>query len=319
MMRKWMKSLVVFSSLVMISAGLVGCGAPQTAANHDSASGNKTQTVAPAEKVMKDGMGHDVTIPANPQHVWAPYLEDPLIALGITPVGQWSRGNVVSDYLQPWLKGVPKIDFTGGGLNPENVMSLNPDLMILFSASLAQNGKYEQYSKVAPTYVFNDVQDPRQTILTLGKIFNKTSTAEKVIREYDLKVKEAKAKLQQSVGNKTVALLEVTNEGIILIGKQYFSGQVLYGDLGLTPPKLATGWDTISMEKLPDLNADVIFLIVPEDGKARSQELLSSSVWKGLPAVKQGQVFQVSYGNWINNGFIANGLTVDEVVKALTK
>ena len=214
---------------------------------------------------------------------------------------------------------MPNIDFTGGGLNAENVMSLNPDLIVLFASSLAQNGKYEQYSKIAPTYVFNDVNDPRQTLRTLGKMFYKTDKAEKVIQDYDLKVKQAKEKLQPVVGNKTVALVEATYDCLVLIGKQFFSGQVLYGDLGLTAPELAKGWDVISMEKLPDLKADYMFMIVPEDGKAKAQELFASSVWKGLPVVQQGHVFQVSYGNWVNNGMLANGLTIDEAVKDLTK
>ena len=37
------------------------------------------------ERILTDAMGHEVTIPANPERIIASYLEDNLVALGITP------------------------------------------------------------------------------------------------------------------------------------------------------------------------------------------------------------------------------------------
>src|SRR4051794_29288775 len=61
-----------------------------------------------AEVTLTDAMG-EVVIPANPKRIIAPYLEDSLVALGVTPAAQWSIGDTVLDYLQPELKDVPKI------------------------------------------------------------------------------------------------------------------------------------------------------------------------------------------------------------------
>ena len=58
------------------------------------------------ERTLTDAMGHEVEIPANPQHIIASYLEDNLVALGITPVAQWSvnDGAGIQNYLARLFK-----------------------------------------------------------------------------------------------------------------------------------------------------------------------------------------------------------------------
>ncbi|EPZ44759.1 MULTISPECIES: ABC transporter substrate-binding protein [Alicyclobacillus] len=324
-MMKAFKPFIVAGAVALSIAGMVGCGTAATNSSNSSTTGtqNSVGDAKAAPRVMTDGLGHKVTIPADPQRIWAPALEDPLVALGDSKrlVGQYSSGNVVDDYLQKWLKGLPHIDLYGNGLDPEQVLSMNPDLILLFAAGLAQNGKYEQYSKIAPTYVFNvksgSTAPWRQTLLTLGDMLNQSDKAKSLLATYDKKVAKAKAKLQPAVGNKTVAIIEPSGKQLFLIGPGTFAGQEVYGDLGLTAPSIAKGWDSISFEELPKLNADYIFMVTGNDSDTEEHALTSNPVWKGLPAVKQGHVYTVNYGNWINNGVIANELTIDEVVKDL--
>ncbi|CAM2904882.1 iron-hydroxamate ABC transporter substrate-binding protein [Paenibacillus sediminis] len=322
------KSLIVFISIFVLAAVLSACsgkGENSSSSSADSNSQTAPSTTTGAERTVKDSMGHDVTIPANPQRIIASYLEDYLTVLGIKPAAQWSIGDTVQDYLQPELKDVPKISWD---LPPEAVASFNPDLIIVGSPAQVQNGLYDKYSKIAPTYVLGDElsKDWRAQLLKIADLTGKTDVAKKALEDYDKKVADAKQKVHQAIGDQTAAIIWVINKQLYLYEEDRFSGKVLYGDLGIKAPKLVASlpkssatWDPITLEKLSELDADHIFL-VKKSGLGEGKEFLDSPIWKGIPAVKQGHVYEVEdSGYWTNNGLIASEKTIDDVLKALVK
>ncbi|MBP2001962.1 iron complex transport system substrate-binding protein [Paenibacillus shirakamiensis] len=319
---------VVLIGLLVLSLMLAACGSKSEEKNTTSESPTTSDTKQEAkEKVLKDGMGHEVTIPANPQHVLASYLEDPLTALGVKPVAQWSVPNGIQDYLQASnLQGVPTISYD---LPPEAVLKASPDLIIVGSESQVQKGLYDQYNKIAPTYVLGDAvsKDWRQTLLKIGEILNKTPEAQKVISDYDAKATETKAKIQTVMNGKSAAILWLTGKNFFLVDETTSSGTVLYHDLGITPPNLVTeipadkraSWNPVTMEKLADLKADYIFLVNSDKGQG-SEETLNSAIWKGIPAVKAGQVIELSKSSsWLYNGAVAGQMVMEDALKALVK
>ena len=106
------KRNVIMASFLALLLSLVGCSD-----NSENVTQTKDNETKPAteelstERTLTDAMGHEVTIPANPKHIIASYLEDNLVALGITPAAQWSvnDGAGIQDYLQDYLKDVPTI------------------------------------------------------------------------------------------------------------------------------------------------------------------------------------------------------------------
>ncbi|MGV3488657.1 MAG: iron-hydroxamate ABC transporter substrate-binding protein [Tuberibacillus sp.] len=310
------KSHMFFIGLIIFTIFLAGCGkneASNDASNSESA------------KKVTDAMGHKVAVPANPKRIIAPYLEDPLIVLGEKPVAQWSVANGIQDYLQPDLKNVPKIDYN---LPPEEVMSYNPDLIIIGSEGMVQKGLYDKYSKIAPTYVLGDktANDWRKTLLKIGELLNKSDKAEKALGDYDKKAADTKKRIQQAIGNPSVAVLWLTQKQFYIVDQSRSSGAVLYHDLGLTVPSMVqelpsssnASWNPISLEKLADLDADHIFLV--NSDKGQGETVLNNPVWKNLPAVKAGHVYEMSQkSSWLYNGLIANEQIIDDVEKALVK
>lgn len=276
------------------------------------------------EVKLQDAMG-EVTIPADPKRILAPYLEDSLVALGVKPAAQWSIGDTVLDYLQPELKDVPKI---GWDLPLEQAISNEPDLIIFSSPAAIQKGQYEEYKKVAPTYVYKDEvsADWRKQLTQMGEILNKQEEAKDALAKYDAKVSDAKAKIQDAIGEETAAIIWVMADKFYLMENNRFSANVLYGDLGIKQPAFIEGlgaaapqWDPIALEKLPEIKADHIFL-VSKKGEAGLDILAKSSIWNGLDAVKNGQVYEMNDpSHWNINGLIASEKTIDEVVKALAK
>ncbi|MFC4618894.1 iron-hydroxamate ABC transporter substrate-binding protein [Camelliibacillus cellulosilyticus] len=296
-----------------------------TACGGSDHSGTSKGKPSDARRTVTDAMGHKVKVPGAPKRILASYLEDPLVSLGVKPVAQWSVANGIQDYLQPELKGVPKISYD---LPTEAVMSFNPDFIIIGSESQVQKGLYDQYSKIAPTYVLGDkvADDWRKTLLTIGDLLNKKKEAEQKLEDYDQKAKKAKADLQQKLGDQTVAILWLTQKQFYIVDKSKSSGAVVYGDLGLKAPKLLdqlpkkanATWNPISLEKLAELNADHIFLV--NSDKSQGADTLNNPVWKNLRAVKAGHVYEMhSKSSWLYSGLTANEQMIDDVVKTLGK
>ncbi|OCT14179.1 hypothetical protein A8709_25425 [Paenibacillus pectinilyticus] len=317
--------LNVSAVLLVSSLFLAGCGAgtdsksAATTTPASTAQATASPAAKPQERILKDAMGHEVKIPAEPKRVLAPFLEDGLTAIGIKPVAQWSAGGEPQQYLQNVLAGVPVLDMMGG-LKPEQALSNNPDLIILAAPSYIKNGTYEDFSKIAPTYVLsNDETDWRGNVAKLGEVLGKSSEADQAIKKYDQKLNDSKDKITKAVGNKSAVLFQSAEEkGFKLFGANFYSGRLLYQGFGFKQPKLLKGdYDTYSLETLAQLDdVDYIFVL---SGKGRAKPPVDNPLWKQLPAVKQGHVFEVDSGHWFNQNVIANQLIIDDVLRYVVK
>lgn len=313
------KRLYLSFTLLLMLFLVSACNSNSETKDTNEKSDNKN-----TEVTLEDAMG-EVVIPANPEKILAPYLEDSLVALGVKPAAQWSIGDTVLDYLQPELKDVPKI---GWDLPLEQAISNDPDLIIFSAPSAIQKGQYEEYKKIAPTYVFKDEvnSDWRKQITQMGEILSKQDKAKQALADFDKKASDAKAKIHEAIGDETAALIMVMADKFYLMEGDRFSANVLYKDLGIKQPEFvenlgasAAQWDPIALEKLPEIKADHIFLIGKET-EAGFDLLEKSSIWNGIDAVKNGKVYEMNEPSfWTINGLIASNKTVDEVVKVLTK
>lgn len=307
-----------------------GNGQPEAQATNGRNSGTEANPVEgntkdAAQRTLTDSMGHEVKIPAEPKRVIASYLEDNLVALGITPVAQWSvKGGSVQDYLQEALKDVPIIEHD---LPFEAVASFQPDLLIMDSASMVEGNKYSQYDKIAPTYVVgNEVNnDWREELKQVGEIFGMQEEAQAALDKYEQKAKDAKEQIQKAIGGESAAAIWLVGGKLFVVSETLSSGAVMYGDLGLAVPNVvkeisasATGnWSSISLEKLAELDADHLFFI-NSDGEGA--EVLQDPLWANIPAVKNGNIYE--YGketSWLYTGTIANSQIIDNVLKSLVK
>lgn len=325
--KKWL--IVIITALFGVFI-LAACGGQEnpspsegdhTPQQNEGANESGTDT-----RTLVDGMGNKVEVPAQPERIIASYLEDHLVTLGVTPVAQWSvnDGKSIQGYLQFALKDVPPIPYD---LPFEAVQSFNPDLIIMDSASLVEGGKYEQYNKIAPTYVIGTEvnTDWREELKIIGEVLGKEEEAQKALEEYDAKVAEAKALIEEKVGIPSVAAIWLVGGQFFIVNENLSSGAVMYGDLGLKAPQLVKeisansvdNWSPVSLEKLVELDADYLFLI-NSDGTDSAP--LSDKLWESIPAVKAGNVFQFSPDeSWLYTGAIANTQIIDHIVQCLTE
>lgn len=332
---KYSLALAVLLGLTLIVAacGSKDANAPATgneagATSNNTGGQNAEQNTADseaAEREVTDGVGNKVTVPAHPQRVIASYLEDHLVALGVTPVAQWSIGDGTSlqAYLQDSLKDVPPVPFD---LPYEAVMSFSPDLIILDNAELASGDKYEQYSKIAPTYVVGAEQnnDWRKELLAIGDVLNKSEEAQKALDEYEAKATQAKEQIQQELGDVSAAVIWMTEKNNFIVSEKLSSGDVIYRDLGMKVPTQVheisqaaeANWNPISKEVLAELEADYLFII--NDTDITKEQMQADPIWSGIPAVKNGHVYENARdSSWLYTGVVANSQIIDDILGSI--
>lgn len=318
-MKQWSKRSTWLTLLAACSLTLLGaCGT-----NNDStdSSGSAT-TSSEIATTFTDAMGNEVTVPENLQRVIGSYLEDYLVALGVTPVAQWTVGNDSDQaYLQDKLAEVPRINYD---LPFEDVLSFEPDLLLMDSNSMVEGDKYDQYSKIAPTYVVTNGEDVtwRERLTDIAKVLHKEEQAAEVEADYDELVTATKETYADQIQGKSIAVLWVVNNSVFMVSETKSSGQLLYHELGFEVPALVSeisesataDWSAVSLEKLAELDADYLILVNSDKGA----DFFSEQVWQNLDAVKNNHLWEFGpESSWLYNGPIAYTKMIEDIQSKL--
>ena len=252
--------------------------------------------------------------------VFAPFLEDYLLALGITPVvqychAQWGK----QEYLG--LDEVPAFDISSGDW--QGLTSYHPELIMLDDGF--QRWQLGECSRVAPLFRLPFHQeDWRATLRSAAAVFGRTGRVQEVISEYEQQARQARRLLSRSVRGQTVALLRISACGVTLYGCEHlgYAAGVLYDDLGLERHplvrQLTRGQKRVNLspEELAGLGADHLFITFDlQEGGGR--ELLDTPLWRSLPAVRNRCVYEVDFMAWMNYGVLSHQRKIADVLKVL--
>ncbi|MER2118007.1 MAG: ABC transporter substrate-binding protein, partial [Enterococcus casseliflavus] len=306
-MEQWSKRSTWLTLLAACSLTLLGACSTNNDSTDSSGSATTSSEIA---TTFTDAMGNEVTVPENPQRVIGSYLEDYLVSLGVTPVAQWTVGNDSDQaYLQDKLAEVPRINYD---LPFEDVLSFEPDLLLMDSNSMVEGDKYDQYSKIAPTYVVTNGEDVtwRERLTDIAKVLHKEEQAAQVEADYDDLVAATKETYADQIQGKSIAVLWVVNNSVFMVSETKSSGQLLYHELGFKVPALVSeisesataDWSAVSLEKLAELDADYLILVNSDKGA----DFFSEQVWQNLDAVKNNHLWEFGpESSWLYNGPIA--------------
>lgn len=307
------RKIVLAAAALFALVGLAACGQSGTTESSSS---------EPTTRQLTDAQDHKVDIPEKPKRVIASYLEDYLVALDEKPVAQWTVGKgSIQDYLQDDLEDVPTINYD---LPYEEVLKYEPDLLLIGSNATVEGGKYDEYAKIAPTYVVKngDGVTWREQLNEIGKVFNKEDKAKQVEEDYETLITQTKKELGDKIDGKSVAVLWVTNNSAFMVAENRSSGRLLYGDLGFEVPdltkevseKATSDWSAVSLESLSQLDADYLFLVNSDQGAAMFEDPL----WQNIPAVKNKQLYEFGpETSWLYNGPIAYTKMVENIKEVL--
>ncbi|AGT32585.1 iron ABC transporter substrate-binding protein [Geobacillus genomosp. 3] len=287
---KWPTALAV---LILLAVMLVGCSSG-TESNAQPAKKEEPKTEQAAFPVtVKDGLGEEVTIKAEPQKIVSLIPSNTEIAyalgLGEKVVGVSDFDNYPED-----VKTKTKIG--GMEFNVEKIISLKPDL-VLAHASSAHNAKdgLQQLKDAGITVlVVNNAasfDDVYAAIDLIGKATGTVDKAEEVINDMKTKLAQVKEKAKQIPADKQANVwIEVSPPPqLYTTGKGTFMDEMLQVISAKNVAGSLEGWPMVTEEQAVAYKPDVI--ITTYGG---AEQVLNRAAWKDVPAVKNKRVYDVN-------------------------
>lgn len=335
--RSWTKKI----GSVMFGAGmcltlLAGCGraGESTGVKGDTQAVDASAHASDDTESVTENVGDTVTvtdvrgeveIPANPTRIVdLSGNSDILSILGYSVVGTANSDaydyTKFPVYLEDTLAGAEILGYSmQDTMDIEAVMNLNPDLIII---STVQEKMYEQLSGIAPTVMIQlEALNWKDDIRTLGEVFGKQDAAETWIAAYEEKALAAGEQIKETYGEDTSYMSFLASGGQFFVFTGAGFGSVLYEDMGLAVPAGMPEQSDISLpvvtyEGLAAIDTDYIFVMATEEDKA---ELGANAIWNSLPAVKQGNVIELTASPYFNQGYspIGRELLLDEILEML--
>ncbi|WP_310499327.1 iron-siderophore ABC transporter substrate-binding protein [Paenibacillus qinlingensis] len=323
-----MKFISTFSLLLCFVIFLSACASNSTQSSNNAGTGTTTNPAAtatpsvPAAPVTIQHLKGEMTLKEVPKKIVVLDVQfaDQMLALGFKPTGSViaETDNGLPPYLGDKMSNIPLL---GTYLEPnmEAIVGLEPDLII---ATDAHNKIYDNLVKIAPTIVLQRTEDWQTVLLKFGQILNKQQEAQQIVTNYKQKVSDLKTTLAKKMNGQTVALVRPRDKLIRLQTTAHRTSQILYNDLGLTPPQMSVNAKEtsvmISFEVLPELNADHMFLLQDETNLELTTQFQNTPIWKNLKSVKDNHVYSENTAQWIGYyGPIAINLIVDQIAAAL--
>jgi len=298
---KTRKIITLIITILMFASLLTGCGANQPADTNSKEAEENTAT-----RIVQHFMG-ETEIPEEPKRVVTIQYTGQALALGVIPVGvpEWHLNN---HYLKEHLNGVESLGSEEVSL--EKILALKPDLII---GSDGEKDIYEDLSKIAPTVLIPWMEyDVDGHLEVVADILGKKDEAKVWQKDFNELAEEQKQAIKQYVGeNETVVIFRIFPDSFSVYGDRNM-GHIFYRALQLNPPELIkeeiklqqTGrfnQKKISLEVLPEYSGDHMIVLVndlkDEDGRIAS--VTNTSLWKGLPAVKNNKVYFIERNQWL--------------------
>jgi len=281
------KLAVIVPFLLLITLILSACGV--TNGTTEKVSGSKNEEKSTTKTIKTDN--GDIEIPVNPKRIVAEEYLGSLIALDVIPIGAPGL-SIKNYYYRDKLKGIKDIGVYGKP-SVENIMSLNPDLII------SGNGEnYEKLSKIAPTIVipYGELANVHDELKYFGDLLGREKEASAWLEQYDQRIAEAKSKVEAAIGdNASFSIMENSGKKTWVYGDNFGrGGQPIYQALERTPPADVAEeikekqWAEISEEMIEKYAGDYIIMT---SNSMTVEEFESDPIWGSLPAVKNGHLY----------------------------
>ncbi|MFS7403906.1 ABC transporter substrate-binding protein [Carnobacterium maltaromaticum] len=285
------KGLVFILGVLFV---LTGCG------SNTSDTEKAKEKEATGTHLFKADNG-EIEVPNNPKRVVVRTYMGHVLALDVPVVGatEW-------DLASPFIdkKVLDKIKDVGVPMNAEEVLALEPDLIITDTED-----EVASLEKIAPTVLlpYDTVRNINESVDLFGELLNRKTEAEAWKKSFKENADKERARLAEVnfPMDATVGLYELQDSKLFVFGSNFGrGGQVLTTGLGLKQQdniqKVSDGdgWKELSLEALPDYAADFMFFTSYTANGTESAELTAlkaNPIWKTIPAVEKNQVIELPF------------------------
>jgi iron complex transport system substrate-binding protein len=309
--KKWIKNIVVFIIIAVLSLSLVSCSQKtqeKTATNDNT---TKTEVKATFPLKITDFMGRQVTIKKEPKRIvsLSPSTTELIYAIG---AGKDVVGVTNYDDYPPEVKSVAKV---GGyeGPNIETILAQKPD--IVFASNLSGKDHMETIEKSGIPVVVLEAQNINQiydSIKILAEITGNVEKGNEIISSMKDKIKEINDKVKDLP--KVNVFYVVDTNGDWTAGKGTFIDELITLAGGNNVASDANGWAQYSMEKLIQKNPDVI---ITSPHAANANEIKNMAGYKDTKAAKDGKIFVISNDDIVTKPSNRIVLGLEEIAKDL--
>ncbi|MEB6550742.1 ABC transporter substrate-binding protein [Heyndrickxia sporothermodurans] len=295
------KYLTFISILFIISSVLIACGNQKDTSNDKKKSATVTVT---------DARGEKVDIPANPKRIAdISGSSEELIILGHKLVATANSDSYDYTKPAPYIKDELKDAKIVGyymvdKVDVEAILQTQPDLIIVSKRHLKS---VDQLKKIAPVIVLDEgLTKWKQRFKQIGTIFGQEKEVNDWLAKYDAKATEIGNDIKKKTGKGTVLTLLADEKNTYTFGNEGL-GQIVNDDMKLPRPEGAsknTGTSQINLENISKLNPDVLIVV---SSKGAQAELEKSSIWNGLKAVKNKNVYYFPNQPYFGQSFLPIG------------
>jgi ABC-type Fe3+-hydroxamate transport system substrate-binding protein len=251
---------------------------------------------------VKDWTGHEVEIPSYPSRIiYHGETFGDLLVFNVQPIGG-DKTNINKSFYKNYVPDVQDVSFP---IDIEKSSKLKPDLIIFTNSDEQQ---YNKIAKIAPTVTHNSWDSLETRISTLGKWLGQRKKAEEWLTNFKNREKIMWQQLRPLLKSGETASVFIFDRGnrLFVMGSTGLPTS-LYHPQGFQPVDLIQtiideelGYKEIPVELLNDYAGDRIFMLISENpiSKLATEELMKSSLWNSLQAVKNGHVYLVDAVKW---------------------
>ncbi|MGF9819175.1 helix-turn-helix domain-containing protein [Brevibacillus agri] len=246
-----------------------------------------------------------------------------LLVLGVVPVAapldpKWSP--YYHYYYQEQIKvhlSSPEADLNEESLR--KLMSAKPDMLILHHEHDPMVRKQLLSSGIECVEI--GAADWREQLRQTAQSVDRQSVCEQWIADYETRAAEARESVSQAVGADVFITLRISGEQIYLYSNRGIR-DMLYGDLALaTIPELKQlSNKEITLDQLAQFNPDRLLLLICPNASTRRYwlSLQYHTQWRGLNAVKNGQMYVIPSNPWFEYSALAMNRMLEEAILMLT-
>jgi iron complex transport system substrate-binding protein len=249
--------------------------------------------------MVTDALGQ-VEVPVAPVRVVSTdfFSSSVLVDVGITPVATMEGVTEPRSRPQKYIDALEDAAqvSTYAEINVEKVLDLDPDLIIV-DAKFPEPETLKRLESIAPLFHVDLQGSWSERALSVADAVNRIDVAEEQKADYDARVAEVSGKYRELLDSTPLAVISVNTSDATWA--HYAPGgwpTPTWVDIDAvfretTEGEAATSdeWAWISDEQLGKLDNAGMILVLETDQLTRWQ---NNPVWKSLPAVKAGNVFE---------------------------
>jgi iron complex transport system substrate-binding protein len=318
-MYRWIKPFILMAFLFLLTTN---CARPPIEKNVTLIQ----QPGATSEcRIIQHRLGK-TCVPLKSQRIIAldiPAILDPLLSLGIKPVGvtvdYWGGKRYFPAIVPEKVAGIESVGKEGSP-SLEKILLLKPDLILMADYDKQY---YKQLSTIAPTVlidIYNLKADIKENFQYIAKLLGQEEKAKEVLKQYQKRIEEFQKRLGKRLKEQEVSVIGYYERNFWATPSFASPFQVLK-DIGLPIKSLLLekdDWSTFSIEVIDRYDADILFIVDSPDSPDTSTSYLSQNpLILSLQAVKNGQAYIVDPKVWTFYGPLGMNLFLDDISKYL--